>query len=208
MRVLLLRGFILLSVIIPMLILNACGTKQQAQDDCGFVQNVYGQRISWKTEAPISLYVHESFPDNMLPALQAAMDNWAKVLGRPVFRIVQTKYQSLGPAQDGVSVIYWMDTWEEKKATEQARTSVYWQGDQITEADIRINHKNFQFFTQLPGKLGEVHLESLLIHELGHVFGLKHKDDSGSVMGTYLASQTVRTKVAAADLKDLKCEYM
>lgn len=203
-----LRGLLLLSLSFPLLFMSACGVKKEAQEDCGFVQNVYGQRISWKTNAPISLYVHESFPEAMLPSLKAAMDIWAQSLGRPVFQITQTKYQSAGPVQDGVNVIYWLSNWEPNKSTEQARTSVYWVGDQIKEADIRINSKNFKFYSVLPGKLGEVHFESLMIHELGHVFGLKHKDDGGSVMSTYLASQTLRTKVAGGDLNNLRCEYM
>jgi hypothetical protein len=188
--------------------LTGCGVKREAESDCGFVQNVYGERISWKTNAPIPLMIHSSFPANMLPGLQAAMKAWEISLGRPVFQIVQTQYQSSGPQQDGVNVIYWLNQWEAQKSTEQARTSVYWVGDQIKEADIRINNKNFRFYIGSQGKAGEVHFESLMIHELGHVFGLKHKDDGNSVMGPFLASQTARTNIASGDLNNLRCEYM
>jgi hypothetical protein len=200
-----------LLVVISLLLAN-CGLNKSdshgnAQPDCGFVQNVYGERISWKDSAAIPLFIHESFPAEMLPGLQRAMSRWDQVLGRPVFRIVQTGYQSAGPAQDGVNVVYWMKTWEDNKSTEQARTSVYWVGDQIKEADIRINNKNFSFYLDGSGQPGLVHLESLLVHELGHVLGLKHRDEAGSVMATYLASQTQRTAISAMDLKDVKCEY-
>src|SRR5438128_758159 len=113
------QGLVLL---LPFLwLLASCGAKREAQPDCGFVQNVYGERISWKDSATIPLYVHQSFPANMLPGLQGAIDKWAQALGRPVFRIVQTGYQSMGPAQDGVNVVYWMTSWEAQKSTEQAR---------------------------------------------------------------------------------------
>jgi hypothetical protein len=135
------------------------------------------------------------------------MDDWAQVIGRPAFRIGQTGYQSSGPRQDGVNVIYWMSTWEADKFSEQARTSIYWLGDQIREADMRINAKNFTFYTDTPTSSQDVHLESLLVHELGHVLGLKHKDDSGSVMATYLASRIQRTSIAEADKADIRCEY-
>jgi len=189
------------------LLLVNCGTKREAQPDCGFVQNVYGERISWKDNSAIPLYVHESFPAALLPGLQKAMSRWDQVLGRTVFRIMQTGYQSPGPIQDGMNVIYWMKAWEASKTTEQARTSVYWVGDQIKEADIRINNKNFTFYLDQATKATDVHLESLLIHELGHVLGLKHRDEAGSVMATYLASQTLRVTISSKDLQDLRCEY-
>ncbi len=202
------RSLALLLPAVCFLLVN-CGTKRdaQTQKDCGFVQNVYGERISWKDSSPIPLYVHESFPPAMLPALKSAIGRWDQALGRSVFRITQTGYQSAGPAQDGMNVIYWMKTWEANKTTEQARTSVYWIGDQIKEADIRINNKNFQFYIDQPAAPADVHLESLLVHELGHVLGLKHRDEAGSVMATYLASSTLRTAISSQDLQDLKCEY-
>ncbi|MEZ0393176.1 MAG: matrixin family metalloprotease [Pseudobdellovibrionaceae bacterium] len=171
------------------------------------MQNAYGERISWKDSSPVPLYVHTSFPPQMLPALQAAIDHWQSVIGRPVFRIAQTGYQSSGPRQDGVNVIYWMQNWEAEKATEQARTSVYWVGDQIREADVRLNNKNFNFYLGQSGSSKDVHMESLLVHELGHVLGLKHKDDSQSVMGTYLSGGTIRTAISPADRDNIKCEY-
>lgn len=198
----------LLTLLLPILLaFQACGPKKGDEADCGFVQNVYGERISWKDSAPVGLYVHEGFPPSMLPALQRAISHWDQVLGRPSFRILQTGYQSSSPRQDGVNVIYWMNTWEPEKSTEQARTSVYWIGDQIREADVRINDKNFNLYLNTPTSPSDVHLESLLLHELGHVLGLKHKDDNGSVMGTYLASSTVRTAISQADKENIKCEY-
>ena len=188
--------------------LQACGPKYKDQPDCGFIKNVYGERISWKTTAPVDIYLHSSVPAEMIPGIEAAIRVWEQVEGRPLFRIVST---SLGgeatPKQDGANVIYWMNTWEPDKASEQARTSVYWVGDRIREADIRINAKNFTFYLDYPTSYRDVHLESLLVHELGHVLGLRHKDDAPSIMSTYLSSQTVRTKLSDTDVQNLKCEY-
>lgn len=52
-----------------------------------------------------------------------------------------------------------------------------------------------------------VNIEALILHEMGHVLGLKHKDGSGSVMATYLASGEDRVNVTGVDSTDLKCEY-
>jgi hypothetical protein len=187
---------------------TACSPKPTAEVDCGFVQNVYGERVSWKTNQPIPLMVHSSFPSEMLPALEGAMKAWELTAGRPMFRMTSMNYSGpLAPRQDGASVIYWMSDWETDKMSEQARTSVYWLGDVMREADVRINSKNFTFYIDRPTHYDDVHLESLMIHELGHVLGLKHKDAAPSVMATYLSASTIRNQVSDSDKADLKCEY-
>lgn len=192
-----------------LLLLNGCGpAKKQPQADCGFVQNIYGERISWKSQAPIPLYVDQSFPDEMLPALEAALDSWAIVFGRPLFEIKGTHFQGGSGAQrDSFNVIYWKMNWDSSRPDEQARTSVVWQGDRIVDADIAINNLNFKYYLGDVGPLGAIHLESLLIHELGHVLGLKHKDNGQSVMATYLKPLTLRDTVSDQDSQNLKCEY-
>ncbi len=75
--------------------LQACGPKQKDQPDCGFVQNVYGERISWKTEAPVEIYLHESVPASMYPAIESAIQTWEASAGRPMFRIAG--YRQGGP---------------------------------------------------------------------------------------------------------------
>lgn len=188
------------------LTLQACAPK--AQDDCGFVQNSYGERISWKSQAVITLSVHESVPSEYLGAIQSAADTWEKSAGRKLFNIVTTKVTGpLAPHKDGSNIIYFMDTWEENRATEQARTSIYWNGDQISEADIRVNAKDFKFYWNSNKSTSRVSIEALILHEMGHVLGLKHKDSGGSVMATYLPSGTDRVELASTDVTDLKCEY-
>jgi hypothetical protein len=196
--------------------LQACGPNAlsflqpsyKAQDDCGFVQNVYGERISWKGKTPIVIHVHESYPPQFNAALESAMKRWETAVGHPLFQLGSYGVKGpLTPRQDGTNLIYMMNTWEDDKTSEQARTSVYWVGDTIKEADIRLNGKNFTFYSDKPSSNSDVHLESILVHELGHVFGLKHKDGAGSVMATYLASMSVRTGIANTDLNSMRCEY-
>jgi hypothetical protein len=99
-----------------------------------------------------------------------------------------------------------MNTWESNKASEQGRTSLYWVGDQIQEADIRINGLNYAFFGATVVS-GAVSMESLALHELGHVLGLKHNDSSPSVMATYLRLNQDRTQLQGSDHESLNCEY-
>lgn len=188
--------------------IQACSPKKKAEKDCGFVQNVYGERISWKTGSPIVINIHESVPPQYYPAIEAAIKDWEVTSGKSLFKI--GAYGVSGPVkprQDGVNLIYWMDDWEANKTSEQARTSVYWVGNEIKEADIRINHKNFDYYVEKPASSSDVHFTSLLVHELGHVLGLKHKDGQNSVMATYLSSLVKRDVVATTDLSSLSCEY-
>jgi len=195
--------------------LSACGRltesvvpSYESQESYGFVQNVYGQRISWKSELPIRLSLHESVPQEFYSALEDAIQQWEKSVGRPLFQIVSYKVSGpLQPRQDGVNLIYWMNTWDDNRASEQALTSVYWIGAQIKEADIRINAKNFTFYLHQPKTGRDVHLQSLLVHELGHVLGLKHTDTGSSVMATYLAANATRTVISETDIKSIRYEY-
>ncbi len=187
------------------LALQACAPK--SQEDCGFVQNVYGERVSWKGSIPITLYVHASVPTEYIPAIQAAAKVWEQKVGKQLFNIVTTPISGvIDPHRDGTNIIYMMDTWEADRGAEQARTSVYWVGDQIKEADMRINGK-YKFYWKDLTSANAVNIEALVLHEMGHILGLKHKDSGGSVMATYLPSATDRTTLAETDSSSLQCEY-
>lgn len=199
-----LKWFIAVSAFSLLLGLSACSKK--TQEDCGFVQNVYGERISWKGAIPVVMHAHESVPAQYIPALQAAANRWNRIAGKEVVVINTLAPGSLtAPKKDGTNVIYYMNTWEDNQKSEQARTSIYWTGDQLREADIRINASQFQFYWNQGGS--GVNFEALLVHEIGHVLGLKHKDADGSVMATYLANNTDRTNIAQTDESSLSCEY-
>ena len=112
------------------------------------------------------------------------------------------------PGRDKKNGIYFLNNWESDKKSEQGRTSVYWAGDEIQEADIRINGQNYQFYVTNSSLTQQaVSIEALLLHEFGHVIGLRHNDASPSVMATYLKANQDRTQLQAADITSLQCEY-
>ncbi len=199
--------------------LSSCSPKPQ--NDCGFVQNVYGQRITWKTNAPVKLYIHSSVPAVLRPAIYRAAATWDLQIGKKVFDISEDSSQ-LGPspARDQKNAIYFLADWESDKTSEQGRTSVYWAGDEIQEADIRINAADFSYYDLNPQVLtGSAHLtaqggkatdgysfEALLLHEMGHFLGLKHREGS-SVMATHLAAFSNRTQLIGSDQQAISCGY-
>jgi hypothetical protein len=211
-----------LIMIVPIIVasfLSSCTPKPQT--DCGFVQNIYGQRISWKSNLPIKLYTDKSVPPELKSALYRAAATWEKQIGKKVFEISEDSSQvSPSPGRDQKNAIYFLENWESDRTSEQGRTSVYWAGDEIQEADIRINAADFSYYDQNPQVLiGSSALkkqgrkvsdgysfEALLVHEMGHFLGLKHREGT-SVMATHLAAFTNRVQLLPVDEEAISCEY-
>jgi hypothetical protein len=197
---------LLLSLLGMSLLLLAGCSSPKRQDSCGFVQNVYGERVSWKGASQIRFYLHQQVPSEFEVAFRKAAETWNRALGKNLIQIDSQKVSTNSPAREGQNIIYYLNSWEAEKASEQARTSLYWVGDQIQEADIRINGHNYSFYGQ--GSVpGSVSMESLALHELGHVLGLKHNDSSPSVMATYLRTNQERSQLQESDEVSLNCEY-
>jgi hypothetical protein len=240
------------SVVLFFIMMSGFGCTPKSQPDCGFVQNVYGQRISWKEKLPVEVVIDKSVPNELKPSIYRAAKTWEKMAGRELFVFIESK-KNTGPSKDKKNGIYFLLNWDSNNRAEQGRTSVYWAGDEIQEADIRINGSAFAFYDRNPKNLvylknrfdselqsagqsdylrktesgrsesGNDHkeyssvsqdtpelgynFEALILHELGHFLGLKHKDLPASVMETYLAANTNRISLSDVDKKNIKCEY-
>lgn len=215
--------FFILFLFTMVVVVSSCAPK--AQNDCGFVQNVYGQRIAWKTNQPVALVVTSSVPIELRSAIYRAAATWKARLGKNVFEIVEENTASGNPGRDRKNGIYFLPNWESDKMSEQGRTSVYWAGDEIQEADIRINAADFSYYNQDPQQLIKgrnlqnlqvakpdgYSFEALILHEMGHFLGLRHRDrptdGRGSVMATQLGAYENRTTLAATDTEAISCEY-
>jgi hypothetical protein len=195
-----------MSILIVVLLQVRCAKPLPPQASCGFVQNAEGQRVGWNAHLPIKMYLDQSVPKEYYIAIQAAMNTWEAGIGHKIFEIAGTN-SNFAPGQDGRNVIYWVSNWDNASVDQQANTTLYWVDNQITEADIRVDTKNFIYsFSDTPSS-SEVDMESLMLHELGHVLGRKHEDNVPSVMAKSLADGILRRNLFAADLTDVKCEY-
>lgn len=186
--------------------MTACGRTPKAEKSCDFVQNRYKERVSWNKNVPITLYAHESVPAEALDEIQSAVKTWNQSLGREVLRYGGQVNGARKPLQDQSNQIYWMTDWDKEKIeTEQARTTIYWTSNTIQEADLQIN-ANLKLSYKNDGIVG-IDLESLLVHEFGHILGLAHNENPPTVMAETLMSGFSRRKLEAVDVENVKCEY-
>lgn len=190
----------------------ACSRKFAAQPACNFVQNSDLQRVSWNESTPVKLFIHKSMPLERYPQMESvireAVADWNRNAGREMIRIEAFGVSGDAvPKKDGYSLVYWLDTWEASAKNEQARTTIYWSGSQIYEADMRINGKDFSYYVGHDTSFVGVDFKSLFIHELGHVLGLAHNATSKSVMNVSLNVGQERREISKIDDESLHCEY-
>ncbi len=182
-----------------------------AQESCNFMTTTVlsnSLRVSWKSSTPATFVITSSVPVEFDTDIMNAAAAWNSVVGNTIVKVVRENGFTNPPGNDGVNGIYWLTTWEDANANQQARTAVRWDISKIIDADVRINAKNFQFYkTGDTNSAGKVNFESLILHELGHGLGLTHIADADSVMQVYLQSQTLRNQPGAIDRSSLKCEY-
>lgn len=187
--------------------LQACAQKLSPQESCNFIVNSQRQRVSWNSSSPVTLYIDPSVPTMYYSAIQAAAQDWNKQLGKEVLRIGGVTQQAGLAGRDGQNVIYWSTYWETDRPWEQARTTVAWLGNQIQDADVKVNATSFQYSAADQAIRGQVDFESLMVHEFGHVLGLVHTEVADSVMQKSLPDDYLRRQPSDYDIKDAQCEY-
>jgi hypothetical protein len=199
---------IALSIIIASSVgLIGCQPKLAPESDCNFVMSSQIQRVSWKGNLPIKLYISPDVPAELRESVRIAASQWNYKLSKEAIVVLESDNIPLAPEKDGVNVIYWQTTWADDKTSEQARTTIHWKGDVISEADVLVNAKDHTYSAFGALEPTKIDFTSLMVHELGHVLGLQHVQSSPSVMAPTLAQSTQRIVPTETDLNSLKCEY-
>jgi len=191
------------------LLLVACGaqnapTTASSRYDFG--------NIRWASEAKVEMKAHTSVPNEYLVDIQDTFVKWNAQLDKPLLypRQNQTIERTYRPFsnQDGVNGIYFVcENWsygrEGHEHETQAITQINLSDGQIVEADILVNCQDFQYSHKVD--VNKVHLESLILHESGHVIGLPHDTQNPSaIMYVRLALGVERLKFTKSDFAGLR----
>lgn len=179
-----------------------------AQDDCGYLQNEFGQRVSWKSHLPVEFFISQSIPTELHQDIVDAAEVWNQAAGKTILKINLTQPSAIeDSSSDAKNTVTGSLNWDESKSTQQAISIVKYRGVLISESDIRVNLKDFVYYSKEPQNSKQVHFGSLLVHELGHSLGLKHGLVKPTVMWSMLPSTLIRTKLSNRDTTSLECEY-
>lgn len=129
------------------------------------------QNVVWK-KLPIQICLSKDVPTPVGNLLSKAQDTWNKTFQRKIFTSGCTLKSSTFREEDSENHgVYWIkasfETFTDK--TSLARTIVqYDDGGSISDADILLNGQYYDW-QKLP-----IDAETVFLHELGHVLGLKH----------------------------------
>ncbi|MBX3290689.1 MAG: matrixin family metalloprotease [Acidobacteria bacterium] len=157
---------------------------------------------------------------NVTEAVKRSLATWENELGVR-FQVVSSDAANVSPtgnSGDGISLITAAPTAEnlqifgENAQHLPAMTRIFFdRRGRITEADIVLN-PIFQFSTD--GTFGTYDLESVLVHEIGHLLGLDHPPISAGVMssqvarnGLYGVEQLSGRQLSFADVAQLRSIY-
>lgn len=154
--------------------------------------------VRWPSGA-IPYYVTERdfsgiSPQAFSDAIGRATTTWAQVPGLPVSFRSQGLTRSQPLDADGRSTIGFLDRPDQERVLGATTFLLDASTGTLLEADIYFNTR-FRWSTAADGEAGAVDLESVALHELGHLLGLGH-----SALGETEVSGTGRRVVSTAAL--------
>lgn len=178
-----------------------------------------GDELRWDTESPLEFRLHQDFGGGipvlrMQGMVRSSFEAWTSLPGSDtdlvegrIFRgpacphaipeAMRDREQEICgaslPDPDGESVVFFIETlWPFDQAVIGLTTLTWARGGEIVDADIALNGLDYAWTTGDTGV--QTDFESILIHEIGHFFGLAHTEEPGAVMRVdYEQGDLVRT---------------
>lgn len=183
----------------------------------------------WAKRLPINFKTSADITEPVVKELQDAMAIWEKAVGMKLFKydgietVKSDAFKELyDPLKDSVNGHYFDFNWSKntgKSYTVLATT--IWENEArdisaIAKADIRYNAEYYKFGDSLTefsdAKRIIVDMQSLALHELGHLLGLKHVDisiDRHSVMNPslFIGEGLITRNLSHGDIQRIRQVY-
>jgi hypothetical protein len=180
------------------------------------------------TQLPIPYKFSSQLSEEQKIGLKSAMKTWETAVGMQLFVYkgddskrgdnFDDLYSSLN---DSVNGHYSDDNWEKTGKSEMVLATTIWDtvpGDEYTidTADIRFNSEHYiigdSFVQSATAEREVVDMESLALHELGHLLGLSHigeESDPYSIMNPtlYIGEGLANRKISRDDIERLQRIY-
>jgi hypothetical protein len=183
----------------------------------------------WVSRLPIHFKSAASMTPEMVYQLQSAMKTWELAVGKDLFAYDGTEAREgnsfpelYAPLSDVVNGHYLDLTWAAStRKPKSVLATCIWENDAkdaryISKADIRYNSESYVFGDTLTeysqGERIIVDMESLALHELGHLLGLSHistDEDRYSVMNPalFIGEGMITRKLSRGDLERIRSIY-
>lgn len=183
----------------------------------------------WSRTGPILFYTSEEMPEPVVEHLRRAMATWEAAVGKQLFIYQGVEIQKgqdfdslYAPLDDKINGHYFDYTWTlSTSKSPSVLATTLWENSptdvgSIVKADIRYNAEFYIFGDALSefseGKRTIVDMESLALHELGHLLGLSHvspQDDKYSVMNPslFIGEGMMTRKLSSQDIIRIRQIY-
>lgn len=173
--------------------------------------------LRWSnSDLPIKIYISNSFEVSVQNAIINAMETWNNAIGFNVleYEIVDDIYDYTSIEaflNDGFSSVAFPTMWPAESVNALASTSFARIGNRIIKGDVMFNttNPNYSFTASLPLN-NKVDIESVVLHEFGHLLGLNHvetSEDNNSVMNPVFGKNQLKRVLSDKDVENILKKY-
>jgi hypothetical protein len=164
-----------------------------------------GRPVLWdRATKAIEFAFDSGFPAEFTDSCRSAGETLNAAIGRPLIRF-SDEARDYSQTPDGFNVISFGKSEASTKPGHEGEAQVSFTDNRITEADIDLDTRHFQFSST--GEADKADVESVCLHELGHALGLAHSQDPTSVMFPSLSVGTQKRVLSAEDARVLRNVY-
>jgi predicted Zn-dependent protease len=152
----------------------------------------HSSEANWESY-PIKVKIDNSISLDRKNATLYSMSLWNNAINENVFTEVSS--------QEDIYITE-VSNWQLDQLQE-AHALLWWQNGLFTNGLIEVNIKNYLYDTGDIVARNKLSYESLILHELGHIIGMYHVDDT--IMDPYLSTGKIRLTIDSDIISSVQC---